>query len=133
LSIMSPRDRLAAVLAPDLLDALVAERVAAELARLDAAREDGPRWLTLEQAAERLSCTPAAVPYARQPRQACHASSRASRLRLGRLGRPTSLTADRLAQSGPVRQHALPTQRTARRRWNVPGPAPGGTPDARQA
>jgi excisionase family DNA binding protein len=60
---MTPRDRLAAVLAPDVLDALdalVTERVADELARLDAAR-DKPRWLTLEQAAERLGCTPAAV------------------------------------------------------------------------
>jgi hypothetical protein len=60
---MSPRDRLAAVLAPDLLEALeelVTERVAAEMARLNAG-DAGPRWLTLEQAAERLGCTPAAV------------------------------------------------------------------------
>ena len=60
---LSPRDRLAAVLSLDLLDALdalVAERVAAELAHLDA-RDDRPRWLTLEQAAERLGCSPAAV------------------------------------------------------------------------
>lgn len=60
---MTPRERLAAVLAPDLLDALnelVADRVAAELARLDANR-DRPSWLTLEQAAKRLGCTPAAV------------------------------------------------------------------------
>lgn len=64
MSITSPRDRLAAVLAPDVLDALeelVAERVAAELARLGAAHDSGPRWLTVEQAAERLACTPAAV------------------------------------------------------------------------
>src|SRR5690242_13395098 len=64
LSTTTPRERLAAVLAPDLLDALddlVAERVAAELARLDAQRDPGPRWLTLEQAAERLGCSPAAV------------------------------------------------------------------------
>jgi len=60
---MTPRERLAAVLAPDLLDALdalVSERVADELARLDACR-DAPRWLTLEQAAARLGCTAAAV------------------------------------------------------------------------
>lgn len=60
----SPRERLAALLAPDLVDALdelVAERVAAELARLGAARDHGPRWLTVEQAAERLCCSPAAV------------------------------------------------------------------------
>ena len=59
---MSPRDRLAVVLAPDLLDALgalVAERVAAELAR----RPDtaAAPWLTLDQAAERLGCTRDAV------------------------------------------------------------------------
>ncbi len=61
---VSPRQRLAAVLAPDLLDALeelVAERVAAELARLGAAHDPGARWLTLDQAAERLGCSPAAV------------------------------------------------------------------------
>ncbi len=61
---VSPRDRLAAVLAPDLLDALdelVSERVSAELARLDASRDSGPHWLTLEQAAQRLACSPAAV------------------------------------------------------------------------
>ena len=63
LSDINPRDRLAAVLSPDLLDALealVAERVAVELAR-HAATDTGPRWLTLEQAAERLDCTAAAV------------------------------------------------------------------------
>jgi excisionase family DNA binding protein len=59
---MSPQDRLAAFLAPDLVDALeelVAERVAAELA----ARPDSsaPGWLTLEQAAERLGCSRDAV------------------------------------------------------------------------
>jgi hypothetical protein len=57
------RGRLAAVLAFELLDALdelVAERVAAELACLDASR-GSPRWLTLEQAAAQLGCSPAAV------------------------------------------------------------------------
>jgi excisionase family DNA binding protein len=58
---LSPRDRLAAALAPDLIDAfeeLVAERVAAELA----ARADSPAaWLTLDQAAERLGCSRDAV------------------------------------------------------------------------
>jgi hypothetical protein len=60
---MNPRERLAAVLAPDLLDAveeLVAERVAAEMAS-HAQRDAGPRWLTLEHAGERLGCSPAAV------------------------------------------------------------------------
>jgi excisionase family DNA binding protein len=60
----SPRQRLATVLAPDLLDALdafVAENVAAELARFGAAHDNGPRWLTVEQAATRLGCSPAAV------------------------------------------------------------------------
>jgi excisionase family DNA binding protein len=59
---LSPRNRLAAVLAPDLVDALeelVAERVAAELA----ARPDpsASTWLTLDQAAERLGCSRDAV------------------------------------------------------------------------
>jgi hypothetical protein len=61
---MSPRDRLAAVLAPELVDAfeeLVAERVAAELTRLEEERDNGPPWLTLEQAADRLGCSPDAV------------------------------------------------------------------------
>jgi hypothetical protein len=61
---MSPRDRLAVVLAPEVVEAfeaLVAECVSAELARLDPSRNDGARWLTLEQAAERLGCSPAAV------------------------------------------------------------------------
>jgi excisionase family DNA binding protein len=61
---MNPRERLAAVLAPELLDALekmVAERVAAELDRVEADHKSGPKWLTLEQAAERLGCSPAAV------------------------------------------------------------------------
>lgn len=61
---MSPRDRLAAVLAPELVEAfeaLVVERVADELARLEALRNNGPRWLTLAQAAERLGCSSAAV------------------------------------------------------------------------
>ena len=47
---VAARDRLAAVLAPDVLDALeelVAERVAAGLAALEASRTDGPAWLTL--------------------------------------------------------------------------------------
>jgi hypothetical protein len=60
---MSPRDRLAAVLAPDLLDALqelVTERVASELTRLEAARRH-PDWLTLAQAGELLGCSCDAV------------------------------------------------------------------------
>lgn len=59
----TPKERLAAVLAPELVDALdelVAERVASELARFDPTR-NCPRWLTLEQAAARLGCSPAAV------------------------------------------------------------------------
>ncbi len=60
----TPRERLAAVLAPDLLDSLdqlVTERVQDELARLGAAQDHGPRWLTVDQAAMRLSISPAAV------------------------------------------------------------------------
>ena len=59
---MTPRDRLAAVLAPELVSALeelVAERVAAELAARAPAK--GARWLTLEQAADRLGCSADAV------------------------------------------------------------------------
>lgn len=60
----SSRDRLAAVLAPDVLDALealVAEKVAVELTRIGTDRHNSPRWLTLQQAAERLGCSPTAV------------------------------------------------------------------------
>lgn len=59
---MSPRDRLAAVLAPELLDALeglVAERVAAELASRP--EPQAAPWLTLEQAGELLGCSRDAV------------------------------------------------------------------------
>ena len=59
---MSPRDRLASVLAAEVLDALlgfVAEKVAAELA----SRPDPPAapWLTLDQAGELLGCSRDAV------------------------------------------------------------------------
>ena len=58
----SPAERLARVLSPDLVDAiaeLVDERVAQALKAASA--RHGPRWLTVEQAAERLSCSPDAV------------------------------------------------------------------------
>lgn len=60
---MTARDRLAAVLAPDVVDALerlVDERVAERVAELDGA-SDAPPWLTVEQAAARLGCSPDAV------------------------------------------------------------------------
>lgn len=60
---MSPRDRLATLLSPELvtaLDELVAERVADELDR-QKLRESGAPWLTLDQAAERLGCSRDAV------------------------------------------------------------------------
>jgi excisionase family DNA binding protein len=56
------RDRLAAVVSVELLelfDRYVDERVAVAVAALP--REDGPRWLTLKQAAERLDCSADAV------------------------------------------------------------------------
>jgi AraC-like DNA-binding protein len=59
---LTPRDRLTSVLAPESVDALeelVSERAAAVIARLE--RFNGPRWLTLEQAAERLGCSRDAV------------------------------------------------------------------------
>ena len=63
--LLTPRDRLAAVLAPDVLDAieeLVAEQVRAELERRrDTAPVSGARWLTLEQAGERLGCSRDAI------------------------------------------------------------------------
>jgi hypothetical protein len=61
---MSPRDRLTTALAPEILDALedlVAERVATEIAGLAASRADDLKWLTLEQAGERLGCSSDAV------------------------------------------------------------------------
>jgi excisionase family DNA binding protein len=53
---------LAAMFAPEMVAAieqLVDDRVAAALA--EHGRENGARWLTLGQAAERLGCTPDAV------------------------------------------------------------------------
>jgi hypothetical protein len=92
---MSPRDRLAAVLAPDLLDALdalVSERVASELARRDATRDNGPQWLTLEQAAAHLGCTPAAV----------RMRANRGRLQSRRHGRRVYVSADSVASLGDV-------------------------------
>ncbi len=60
-SFINPRDRLAAVLAPELVDALeelVSNRVASELARIETS---GPEWLTLDAAAERPGCSRDAV------------------------------------------------------------------------
>jgi hypothetical protein len=63
---VTPHERLAAVLAPDVLaviEELVADRIAAELARRDRelSATNGSPWLTLDQAAERLHCSPDAV------------------------------------------------------------------------
>ena len=61
---IAARDRLAAVLAPDVVDALeqlVAERISGELATLEASRANGPDWLPLQQAADLLGCSPDAV------------------------------------------------------------------------
>jgi excisionase family DNA binding protein len=58
------RDRLALVLAPELVDVLeelITERVAAALATIAPAESREARWLTVEQAAERLGCSPDAV------------------------------------------------------------------------
>jgi excisionase family DNA binding protein len=51
------------MLSPELLaalDELIADRIADEVLRI-ATRSESPRWLTLEQASERLGCSPAAV------------------------------------------------------------------------
>jgi excisionase family DNA binding protein len=58
---MSPRDRLATVLAPErvhALEELIAERIDSELTRNETS---GLEWLTLDQAAERLGCSRDAV------------------------------------------------------------------------
>lgn len=52
------------MLSPDLIDALeqlVIERIDDELARTGVLKDEGLRWLTIAQAAARLSCSPAAV------------------------------------------------------------------------
>lgn len=59
---MTPRARLEAALAPELVNAieeLIAGRVAEALA--EASGRPAALWLTVEQAAERLSCSPDAV------------------------------------------------------------------------
>jgi excisionase family DNA binding protein len=59
---VTARERLGLALSPELLAALedlVDERVAEAFA--SSARSDGLRWLTVEQAAERLSCSSDAV------------------------------------------------------------------------
>jgi excisionase family DNA binding protein len=61
---MSARERVAAVLGAELIaaiDELVDERVAAAVAKLAPATNGEPEWLTLEQAGERLNCSPDAV------------------------------------------------------------------------
>jgi excisionase family DNA binding protein len=60
---MTPRDRLLASLAPELvaaLEGLIAERVRAELAA-SAPPWDGRRWLSLKEAGERLGVSSDAV------------------------------------------------------------------------
>jgi excisionase family DNA binding protein len=60
---VTARDRLAGVLAPEVLEALeqlVDERVTERLAELHGSG-DAPPWMTLDQAAERLGCTTDAV------------------------------------------------------------------------
>lgn len=60
---MSPNERLLAVLSPEIVGALaelVADEVTRQLADQDSPR-NSPKWLTLEQAAERLDCTTDAV------------------------------------------------------------------------
>ena len=60
---MTPNERLLAVLSPELVGAL-AELVSEEVERQLAGRgspRNSPAWLTLDQAAERLDCTPDAV------------------------------------------------------------------------
>jgi excisionase family DNA binding protein len=62
---VTARERLADVLAHQIVEAieeLVAERVAVEVeCRRDFKPVRGAQWLTLDQAAQRLGCTPDAV------------------------------------------------------------------------
>jgi excisionase family DNA binding protein len=61
---VTARDRLAALLSAELLElveALVDERVAVAIAPTSAAGTTVARWLTLDQAAERLGCTTDAI------------------------------------------------------------------------
>jgi excisionase family DNA binding protein len=90
---VSPRERLATILAPELLNAfeeLVAERVVAELARLEASRENGPAWLTLAQAADRLGCS----------RDAVRMRAKRGRLETRRHGRRLYISAASVAELG---------------------------------
>jgi excisionase family DNA binding protein len=60
---VTARERLSLVLSAELLDAMeevVAERVRAELTARSPIG-DSPKWLTVDQAAERLSCSSDAV------------------------------------------------------------------------
>ena len=60
---MTARERLGLILSPELLAALeelVDERVGEAVSAISGG-SDVPRWLTLNQAAERLSCSPDAV------------------------------------------------------------------------
>lgn len=61
---MTARDRLAGALSADLLAALeeyVNERIADALTTVTPKANGDPRWLTVAQAAERLSCSPDAI------------------------------------------------------------------------
>ena len=88
---MSPRDRLAAVLAPEALDALdelIAEQVAGALALRP--EPITPRWLTLDQAGELLGCS----------RDAVRMRARRGRLQARRHGRCLYVSAASVADLG---------------------------------
>lgn len=86
---MSPRDRLAAVLSPDVLDALRRLSPSALPPSLRARPDpSAARWLTLDQAAERLGCSRNAV------RMRC----RRGRLETRRQGRRLYISAAAVAE-----------------------------------
>lgn len=88
---MTPRDRIATALSPDLvaaIEALVDERVAAGLAAR--ASSDGPEWLTLDAAASQLGCS----------RDAVRMRARRGRLELGRQGRSVYVSARSVRELG---------------------------------
>jgi excisionase family DNA binding protein len=100
----------------------VADAVAA---RVTAKGSDEP-YLSAEQAAEYLACTPKRI----------YELVAADRLRHYRDGRRLLFRRDDLDAALEVcepRAYGRSTTQTPRRRRNAPGPAPGGTPDAPSA
>ena len=95
---MTPRDRLAAALSPDLLnalEALISERVAEALGKFERV-EEGDGWLTVSEAAGREGCSTDAIRMrAKRGRYATRYVGRSLYVQLGCATRPPGV------QSGP--------------------------------